>query len=126
MKFLPLSKICAVATLCAVAFSPTPGRAILTICNTAQDCLERSCTAGTGWCCPTGRQGEKHSCPSGWSYNAIYDECRRSATSGSDSKGSYTQNYGTCDPDTTYYSCFEYTTSTPSGPYQCMMCPELM
>ena len=126
MKFLPLSKICAVATLCAVAFSPTTGRASLTICNTAQECLNRSCSSGTGWCCPNGRQGETHSCPSGWLYNAIYDECRRSATSGSDSKGSYTQNYGTCDPDTTYYSCFEYTTSTPSSPGQCMLCPEQM
>ena len=125
MKFLPLSKICAVATLCAVAFSPTPGRAILIICNTAQDCMNQ-CSSRTGWCCPNGRQGQKLSCPLGWSYNTIYEECRRSATSGSDSKGSYTQNYGTCDPDTTYYSCFEYTTSTPSGPYQCMMCPELM
>ena len=98
-----------------------PAMAATINCMTVQACLSSTLCGRGSYCCPTGKQGTSYTCPTGWSYNVLYDECRRDATSGSDSKGSYTQNYGTCAPTTTTYACYEVTSNPPS-PISCLAC----
>ena len=97
------------------------GAVMPTLCMSVQTCVRSpSCRSGS-YCCPNGKQGTSYTCPTGWSYNVLYEECRRDATSGSDSKGSYTQNYGTCAPTTTTYACYGVTSNPPS-PISCLAC----
>ena len=111
----------------AVAFAtltvPIMPAMALTIneCMTSQNCLfSANCAPGL-YCCPNGKQGTNYNCPSGWLYSSIYGECRRSATTGSDSKGSYMQSYGTCAPTTTKYPCHDVTSNPPSS-ISCAAC----
>lgn len=118
-KYLIAGTAVAFATL-AVPIMPA-GALGPTLCMDVQTCVSSpSCPSGS-YCCPNGKQGTNYNCPTGWSYNLLYDECRRSATSGSDSKGSYTQNYGTCAPTTTTYECYGVTSNPPS-PISCAAC----
>ena len=115
MKKQIIPKICAVATLCAVAFSPTPGRGTLSVCLTFENCSNRA-TASMPCCCRTGETGggiTTYRCPTGWLN--VSGTCKRNPTTGSDAKGSYTQNYGTCSPTATTTDTYDCYRSAPVG-----------
>ena len=98
-----------------------PAMAATINCMTVQSCVSSTLCGRGLYCCPNGKQGTNYTCPSGWLYYSTYGECRRGATSGSDSKGSYKQNYGTCAPTTTKYACYQVTSNPPS-PTACATC----
>ena len=115
MKKQIIPKICAVATLCAVAFSPTAGRGALSLCINFEGCTNMA-SASKPCCCKTGEKGggtTTYKCPTGW--RNVSGTCTRNPTTGSDAAGSYTQNYGTCSPTATTtdtYDCYE---TAPKG-----------
>ncbi len=90
---------------------PNTGNAALTLCQSSANCI-----ANTSFkcCCPTGSTGTLNTCPTGWTYDAFTSLCERSGTTGSDTKGYYTQSYTTCEPTTVTYDCYSGT-NTPSG-----------
>lgn len=119
-KYLIAGTAVVFATLGAVPIMPA-GAVMPTLCLSVTDCPNAiNCVSGS-YCCMTGERGTRYECPTGWTYNALSGECRRGATSGSDSKGSYTQNYGTCAPTTSTYACYEITSNPPS-PISCLAC----
>ena len=82
------------------------------LCATASQCLANT-TASMPCCCPTGGTGvvTMYECPVGWIYSVDLRICVRSSTTGSDSSGYYTQNYGTCEPANTIQESNCYTLS---------------
>lgn len=119
-KYLIAGTAVAFATLGAVPIRPAMALPA-TLCMDAQTCVNSSSCPSGSYCCPNNKQGTRYSCPSGWLYNSLFDECRRDATRGFDSKGSYMQNYGTCAPTTTNYACYEIT-SSPLSTISCLAC----
>ncbi len=109
------------ATIVAFAAYAPPVSAALTLCQEASDCMT-GCSTLYPYCCPTGETGTKYTCPSGWYRNLSSGLCTRNATNGDDSKGYYTQNYGTCSPETYAYNCFVKSATATSGSYSCMSC----
>lgn len=108
----------------------TTAFAVLTVCtlgNTAHgalsmdmcfDACKSKVTSLLPCCCPTGTKVTTYDCPSGWNININNTECSRPASTGSDTKGTYTQNYGTCAPTTGTcdgYKLSERNTGSSSG-----------
>lgn len=82
--------------------------------STCLDDCKTKRTSSQPCCCPSGTKVTTHTCPTGWIYD--YDDaaddyiCQRNPTTGSDTKGIYTQNYGTCEATTG--TCDGYKPST--------------
>lgn len=85
------------------------------MCQRSEIC----CMGYTGYCCPTGEYGTIKTCPDGWYLNTS-DICARSDSTGSDTTGYYTVTYGTCNPTTKKYPCFERRSVSSSS--ECMKC----
>ena len=66
---------------------------------------------GHKYCCPTGetKTTTTYTCPLGWTNDG--GTCKRSSTSGTDAKGTYTATYGTCSPTTSTSTTKCYETS---------------
>ena len=118
-KYLIAGTAVAFATL-TVPIMPA-GAVMPTLCLSVTDCPNAANCVSGAYCCPNGKQGTNYNCPSGWIYNVLSGECRRSDTHGFDSKGAYMQSYGTCAPTTTTYACYEVTSNPPS-PLSCLAC----
>ncbi|MBP3340149.1 MAG: hypothetical protein J6L47_00590 [Alphaproteobacteria bacterium] len=102
---------------------------VLGTCQTAQaisttTCWSKSiCTAQiySGCCCPGGTTGTIYNCPSGWTWDSTSKLCTRSATSGTDDDGTYTQSYGTCSyTSTSTYECYLQTNYKTSDECYCI------
>jgi len=89
------------------------------VCYNASQCASSAQLSCQKYCCETGETGTKNSCPTGWSAG-IDGTCSRSSVSSSDSKGWYTQEYGTCAATVTTYDC--YTPSDVSSDYNGELC----
>ena len=115
-------KIGKILILCAFVVAPGGADAIaIQVCMSNADCM-KNCVSGR-YCCPTGENGTKKTCPTGWSLNLAQTLCTRSATSGlSDSRGYYNQNYGTCSPTSNTFPCFAPSLKPTAGMMQCMTC----
>lgn len=85
-------------------------------------CLSKADLMGETSCnvspcvCPTGATG--YSCPTYWTLSGT--TCTRSSETGSDSKGSYTVFYGSCDATTV--NCYMLAPSGGAGCF-CLDCP---
>jgi len=88
-----------------------------TICMTASDVCNSNLLNAV-YACPSGET--KKTCPSGWSLSG--STCSRSATTGSDSTGTYEMTYTSCAATT--IQCYESsTTDKVSGGQQlCIKC----
>ncbi|HIS70445.1 MAG TPA: hypothetical protein IAD02_00440 [Candidatus Enterousia intestinigallinarum] len=86
MKQIPIYFL-AVTAVCVVASMRNAVALPALACLSAQQCSDR---IFSGCCCPNGRTGTAYNCPNGWAYDTSQKICTRSATSGSDSTGSYT------------------------------------
>lgn len=96
-----------------------PAMAIMTICQAAGTCqASLSCKNNGGYCCKTSTQ-TRYTCPTGWTANMTTGECHRAATTRSDAKGTYKQNYGTCQGDRTTQDCYTWSRVNTGG---CTMC----
>ena len=92
----------ALIPICAILISPTVTYAIA--CLSFEVCTQ---DIPSGYCCcPTGRTGTAIECPSGWSTGLIGSTCKRDSTTGTDTKGTYTQEYGTCSGTSTKIPCY--------------------
>ncbi len=111
--------MCATGFVVATAMMP-PAQAALPICMSSTNCMA-FCKAGN-YCCLTGETGTEKTCPSDWSLSLDKSTCTRTATTGSDAKGYYTQNYGTCDPDITTYNCYKTSAIPSANVIDCMTC----
>ncbi len=111
--------MCATGFVVATTMIP-PARALQQLCMSSEDCMA-FCKAGN-YCCLNGQTGTKKTCPSDWSLSSDKSTCTRNATTGNDAKGYYTQNYGTCNPDTTKYSCFTKSATPSANVIDCMSC----
>ena len=72
-------------------------------------------------CCETGETKTETTCPSGWT---LFDGvCQRSDTStGSDSTGSYTISYTSCEPEQNIFDCYEVCFGTTCKNYLGLDC----
>lgn len=92
-------------------------------CMGAQQCADYAALNCLTYCCKTGRTGTVTSCPTGWTADSS-GTCTRNSVSGSDSKGWYTQNYGTCSTKITEYDCYTATNNQSSySKYNDGACP---
>ena len=111
----------AIIALAGVVSYNSAHAALPIACNT-QIQAGMLCANTSDYVCPTGETGTNYSCPSGWLYKPTTGLCERSGSStGSDSSGSYTTTYGTCDPETTTYPCYKVSSTYSSG---CSFCPK--
>ena len=92
----------------------------ISACSDSSQCVRSAMLNCHEYCCKTGLTGTKKTCPDGWTVNAA-GTCRRSSVSGSDSKGWYTQNYGTCDATVTTYDCYIPSDSSTYNGKECGM-----
>ncbi len=92
--------------VCAISIFPTMTQAAR--CMSMARCAHA--LGETGCCCPTGLTGEDVECPDGWAA-AMGTTCRRVSTTGTDIKGTYTQEYGTCSGTLTTVACYKFTQS---------------
>ena len=114
-------KIGKILILCAIVVALGGADAVATICMSSADCMA-NCVSGR-YCCPTGKNGTRKSCPTGWSLNTGQTLCTRSAATGlSDSRGYYNQNYGTCSPTTSTFPCFAPALNPTGSSIECMTC----
>ncbi len=97
----------------AILMFAFPSNALVSItCRTSETCRNIA-NATFPCCCPTGETGTSYSCPTGWARQVNVSDpddagtCTRRATTGSDIKGTYTQEYGTCAPTASTYNCYE-------------------
>jgi len=106
-----------------VALAPNAGwGAKVKLCTTMLSWAQ-TCQPGQ-YCCPNGNYMVDYRCPDGWLHNTITHTCSRTGTTGlSDSKGYYTQEYGTCNAFEFQSDCCDISTS---GSVQCVACaPEI-
>lgn len=104
--------------VCAIAIFPTMTQAAPSCMSIAQ-CIDLLGNE-TGCCCPTGTTGPGVKCPDGW-YAAINSTtCRRASTTGTDIKGTYTQEYGTCSGTATTIACYTLSQSGADTSGDCM------
>lgn len=94
---------------------------IETFCMSAMECKKSvDCTA---YCCETGGTGTGYRCPEGWS--VLGTQCTRASSSGSDTTGTFTLEYDTCDAETYSYSCYVTSTSSiAANGNECLSCVE--
>lgn len=87
----------------------------VTSCYTVTD-FNNECTSGS--CCPDGNYMLEYSCPSGWTLSGT--TCvRNGSTTGSDSTGTYTLTYGSCDASSTRQKCCTKKAGTDKTCLQC-------
>lgn len=103
--------------VCAIAIFPTMTQAAR--CMSVARCLKKL-GSEAGCCCPTGFTGEDVQCPYGWDTALDSDTCRRESTTGTDIKGTYTQEYGSCSGTLTTVSCHQLAPSGASASGDCM------
>jgi len=93
-------------------------------CSDHSACVSEARLGCKEYCCPTGATGTTYTCPAGWTHHILTGLCERSSTSGSDSTGSYTTEYTSCDPTTTTYDCYTPSTSSTitrnGSTYRCL------
>ncbi len=103
-----------------ITLSPHAGYAAKVRLCTTLNGFPASCIQGT-FCCPNGDYMLEYSCPNGWIHNALTHVCSRASTTGhSDSKGYYTQEYGTCNATEYQRDCCDVQNS--DGGIECFMC----
>ena len=96
-----------------------PAMATMTICQAAATCQASfSCQSNGGYCCKTSTQ-TRYTCPTGWIPNMTTGVCSRVATTGSDTRGTYKQNYGTCQGSRTTQDCYTWSSVNTGG---CTLC----
>lgn len=120
MKQIPIYFL-AVTAVCVVASMRNAVALPVLMCLSSQQCADRFLS---GCCCPNGQTGTAYNCPNGWAYDTSQKICTRSATSGSDSTGYYSQAYGTCNATTSTYDCYVYN-ANPADSSKCYCKREL-
>ena len=114
----------AVFALCAIVacgLMPVSAYSAAVDCMTSSAAYNITSCDGFPCACPTGETATTYSCPSGWIYDSMLELCTRSSSTGTDSTGTYTQNYGTCSPSTSSYDCYT-TAMSDSGSCMCRSC----
>lgn len=88
----------------------------LLTCQTLSNCSLNT-TTDFPCCCKTGETGTTYECPTGWTWSTAKALCQRASTTGTDTKGTYTQTYGTCSySSTSTYDCYTPSSSTATNP----------
>lgn len=95
--------------------TPPIGAAEVRLCINTKN-FNDTCASGQ-FCCPNDNYMTSYSCPTGYTLSGT--TCSRSATSGSDDTGYYTQNYGTCDAVGLQLQCCNIQTTATT---KCMAC----